>query len=317
MTPIWEVHMPGKESNRPKSPYYKVELNEEKGYLEYTKDESPPVKDDAKWEAARKFAKRCDNAVYLTSKLLLQLKSDQLSEYKARRRAYILEVLKVARAGLEQGDLDGANSELDTFEWQFVDFEGPEVRQRFLYKTLTFALVLGAISLLLGLSIASVANYVTWVTNTTSMESMPPSEVTFLVGVLKALSFIFVGNCLGVVFSAFTRNFNMNFQNLGNFDAAGLRPSLRFIFVAVLSVIVATFLQQGIISICFVSYCLDESFIMNAADTGVKVVEFAVPALDPVKCIVIGIICGLADIAITRLLTDSIGKATDKTQATP
>jgi hypothetical protein len=297
--------------------YYKVTHNEEKDYLEYTRDERSTISDTAKWKAALNLTKRCDNAVYLTSKLLVALKGEMQLAYKVRRRGYIAEILQYARAGLEKGDLDGANSDLDTFEAQFVDFEGPAVRQRFLNKTLIFAAALGVICLILGLSIVSVAEFFKWLTASVSNHWNLYWAMVLPQDPLQALLFIFVGNSLGVVFSAFTRNLNMNFQNLGKFDAAGLKPSLRFIFVAVISTVVATFLQQKIIKVCFGSYCLDESFFFQSAANGVKSIEPAVIAVDPMKCIVIGIICGLADIAITGLLTDAVGKATDKAQGRP
>lgn len=288
--------------------YYTVSLNQEKDYLEYRIVEKSSVSDAEKWKAALRFRQRCDNAIYRTSKILVGFKPSLQEEYKRRRRGYISEILLFARAGLEFGDIDGANSDIDTFEAQFVDFEGPSVRNRFLNKTLTFAVWLGAISLLLGLSIESVAELASWGTGKISnywdlkWETIIPKEP------MQVLFFVFVGNSLGVVLAAFTRNLDMNFQNLGTFDAAGLKPSSRFIFVAVLSAIVATFLQQKIITICVGSYCLDQTFFLKAVDS----TEIAV---NPMKCIVIGIICGLADIAITGILTDTVGKATDKTQA--
>jgi hypothetical protein len=303
--------MPDKQAADGLAIYYRVLLNEEKDYLEYTKVENSSVTDVEKWKAALNFRQRCDNAIYRTSKILAGFKPTLQEQYKLRRRGYINEILLFARAGLQAGDLDGANSDIDTFEAQFVDFEGPSVRRRFLNKTLTFAVWLGVVSLIFGLSIDNLAVFLGWVTEKISSYWGLSWETVVPKNPLQVLFFVFVGNSLGVVLAAFTRNLDMNFQNLGNFDAAGLNPSLRFIFVGVVSAVLITFLHQKIISICVGSYCLNQTFYFKAAEAAAESVTVAV---DPMKCIVIGIICGLADIAITGILTDTVGKATDKTQ---
>lgn len=275
--------------------YYKVIRDPETDYFKYIKSENSNIEDSSKWQNALRLRQRCDDAVFRTSKLLIQLKGSRQEEYRERRRGYIDEIEIFACSGLEHGDLEGANADLDTFERQFVDFEGPSVRQRFLFKTLHFAFVLGLLSLAIGLMIDPIAPLFSQGTPVPILHSIAvvPKEA------FSAIMFILVGNCLGVVFSAFTRNLNMNFQNLGNFDAAGLKPSLRFVFVAILSSVVAVFLQQKLFKICFGgAYCLDESFVLSG--------------VDPMKCIVIGIICGLADVLVTRILTDTVGEASNK-----
>ena len=279
--------------------FYRVSRPDDHDFLQYTKMPESNAFDPTEWAKALKIRQRCDDAVFRTNMLLVQIKGKRREEYKARRRRYIEEIEEFARAGLELGDLDGAISDLDTFETQFVDFEGPSVRRRFLKKTLWYALCAGSLFLLLGL----VTNNLSEIAKLFPAEN-PSGLAIRIVDILphqaiSAVLFIFVGACIGVVLSAFTRNLDMNFENLGNFDAAGLHPSLRFIFVGVLSVVAAIFLQQDLISICFRGdYCFDKTFVE--------------PDVMPMKCIVIGIICGLGDAVITRILTETVNKAKSK-----
>ncbi|MEP4769012.1 MAG: hypothetical protein ABJY83_13990 [Roseibium sp.] len=287
--------MPKTESEPQVVHFYTVRAETETGALTYEKSIKSPITDNADWVKALNFRQRCDNAIFRTNVLLNQLSGEKKQEYKARRSKYLEEIVSFARAGLENGDIDGADSEIETFEAQFVAFEGPIVRHRFLSNTLLCAVILGLASLFLGLSRAGFEQLSIWNSQiaTKNFFTVPISDIPL--DIVEAFLFIYFGCCLGVALAAFTRNLNMTFENLGSFDAAGLRPGLRFTYVGVLSFVLAVFLYEKIFKVCLGTFCLDETFLS--------------PDLNRGKCIIIGIICGLADIMVTRVLSETINKS--------
>lgn len=283
--------------------FYKVEKHENhENYtiLKYTRFYNENTSTN-EIQNALKLKQRCDDAIFRTNFLLSNLKNFDKTNFIQRKDSYINEIIIYAKNGLESGDIIGANDELDTFERQFVDFEGPPIRQKFLSKTLSFSFIFGSSFLIAALSIYLIDFSLNKILN-----NIWGIRVRLPIEPIKAFLLIIAGTSLGVSLSAFTRNLNMNFQNLGKFDSSGLNPSFRFVFVMILSIVFAIFLHQDIITICFGgNYCLDKKFIEKDGNI----------IADEMKCIIMGIICGLGDVIITRLLTETVSRAENKPKA--
>ncbi len=225
---------------------------------------------------ARQFMARADAAVYQVQKLV-----DQKRDHFKR---YLREIEGYAKTALERGDIEIANIGMDTFETLFVDFEGPRLRKHYITTMLIWAVSIACVALVSTLLFQKVQTI-------DVLTGVAESRNHFLMPAL----FIIVGVSLGVTFSAFARNLELHFKTLGRFDASGLDPMARFVYCTIIAAVFSIFLKDGFLKVCVSNYCLDNEFSTNY-----------------LKCIVIGILCGFSDIIISRLLSDTMGKAATK-----
>jgi hypothetical protein len=203
-------------------------------------------------------------------------KVKRLIQAPDKRAQYLRMLTSYAERGLQEGDVKNASAALDQFEKQFVDEEGPVFRAKYVASTLWTALyVLGgivALSILYGL--------IKW-----TWPTLIPSDEEII---RTALAIAF-GICLGVSFFAFVRNLNLTFDQLGNFDPANLSAVLRFSLVGIIAMILCVLLSAGLVK-------LDVA--------GVKFEEYL---SNPLTAIILGMVCGYSDAAITRTLTGVLG----------
>ena len=96
---------------------------------------------------------------------------------------------------------------------------------------------------------------------------------------------VVIGICLGVSFFAFVRNLNLTFASLGHFDPANLSTVLRFSLVGIIALILCIVLQAGLVKL---------------EVAGLKLEEFMQHRL---TAIILGMVCGYSDAAITKTLT--------------
>jgi hypothetical protein len=236
--------------------------------------------------------KACGKAVTpeaLTFLEQLELAEKQISDKYVildnyQRDLYRTELLSYAQTGLEYGDVPTGRAALSWFEKRVADEVGPALRRRHIIVTLKMSALIGLPSALIALAVP---------------HFIPPSpdfpylrETTLLQTVLWML----VGNCLGIVFFAFVRNLEIRFDQLSKFDPAKLEPWLRFCLVAVTTAIFAVLLGAGVLQVGIGGKLLND-FISN-----------------PLICIVVGVLAGYSDTAITALLTGALRPDT-KTQA--
>jgi hypothetical protein len=195
-----------------------------------------------------------------------------------RLQSYRTQLASIARFGLEEGDIKSAVAALDLVAEQFVNEEGPSIRQKFVSTTLNWAcgIAVFAFCLFGVLNLPSVKSII---------DNVLPSEVGWENASLTTLCLV-LGVCLGVTFFAFARNLNMTFESLGHFDPAALSAPLRFMLVGTVTALACLFMGLGLLEIKI---------------GGVNLAEFA---KFPTVAILVGVICGYADVTITGMLTN-------------
>jgi hypothetical protein len=213
------------------------------------------------------FAGRVDKAISKVKRLI---------QAPDKRAQYLRTVSSHAERGLQEGDIKNASAALDQFEKQFVEEEGPAFRAKYVASTLRTALyVLGCIVML---SILYTLIKSTW-------PSTWPTLIPWDEKIIPTALAVAFGICLGVSFFAFVRNLNLTFDQLGNFDPANLSAVLRFSLVGIIAVILCVLLSAGLVKVDI---------------AGVKFEEYM---NQPLTAIILGMICGYSDAAITRTLT--------------
>jgi putative flippase GtrA len=196
-------------------------------------------------------------------------------EQEHKLSQYLRMLISYARKGLEEGDIKGANSALDSFEAEFVDEEGPAFRSAYVSSTLWTALYTFFGALLLGILYKAVTSH--W----PDYASYFKVDDNFIPTVLAVV----IGICLGISFFAFVRNLSLTFASLGHFDPANLSSVLRFSLVGIIALILCIVLQAG---------------LLKLEVAGLKLEEFMQHRL---TAIILGMVCGYSDAAITKTLT--------------
>jgi putative flippase GtrA len=196
-------------------------------------------------------------------------------EQQHKLTQYLRMLVSYAKKGLEEGDVKGANSALDLFETEFVDEEGPSFRSAYVSSTLWTALYTFFGALLLGLIYEAASSH--W----PDYASYLKMDDNFIPTALAVV----IGICLGISFFAFVRNLNLTFSALGHFDPANLSTVLRFSLVAIIALMLCIVLQAGLVKL---------------EVAGLKLEEFMQHRL---TAIILGMVCGYSDAAITKTLT--------------
>ena len=219
-------------------------------------------------EDVSSFVARVDKAINKVRRLI----------QGTEKRDHYLEMLaSYAQRALEQGDIKSATAVLDQFENQFVEEEGPAVRAKYVTSTLWTALYL-----LAGIALVFIVQ--TTITklwpDTVSGQWQRWSDIT------SAAVAVAFGICVGISFFAFAKNLTLTFDQLGNFDPASLSPVLRFSLVAIIAFILCLLLSAELVNV----------------EIGTSV-NFKNYLTEPITAIILGVVCGYSDAAITRTLT--------------
>jgi hypothetical protein len=184
-----------------------------------------------------------------------------------------------AELGLEEGDIKSANSGLERFEAQFVEEEGPVFRSEYVSSTLRMAIYTFVGASMLGIAYTYTA---TW-PDFAKFDNFIPAVLSVVMGI-----------CLGISFFAFVRNLNLTFDSLGHFDPANLSTVLRFLLVGIIALILCIVLKAGLIKFEVAGLKLDEFMDKDHKLTAV----------------ILGMICGYSDAAITRTLSGVLNQKT-------
>jgi hypothetical protein len=214
------------------------------------------------------------------------VQDDKVCVDAARRASYAAQILSYGQTGLEHGDLDTANTALDWFERRVTDTEGPEIRKRHILATLRLAAFIGIPAALVGL----------WLDH-----NIPTMKDDWLVEVklMRAALLLLTGNALGIVFFAFARNLDLKFDQLSKFDPANLEPALRFTLVWIITVIFAILLYPKVLIVALGSHELNDFFD------------------DPLMAVIVGILSGYSDGAVSKLLAGVLNNPQSKGSPPP
>ena len=227
---------------------------------------APPWLENPVPPDVRTFLDRLENAC---RKVGLLVKGEEA------RKHHFAALESHAKHGLEEGQISNATLALGHFEAEFVAEEGPAIRKRHLTATLRTALLIVVGVGLLKLLLPQVAQ--------AYAEHLPPLAVAN--GFMATIMFLAIGICLGVVFFAFIRNLTLSFDSLGNFDTAHLSPWLRFTLVGVITALLCILMSAGLIKLEI---------------NDLKLYEYRTNVY---AALLVGILCGYSDTAITQLLT--------------
>jgi hypothetical protein len=228
--------------------------------------QAPPWAPHPMPEEVIAFASRVDKTINKVKRLIKQ---------PEKQRQYLRMLISYAQHGLAEGDIKGANSALDIFETHFVEEEGPVFRSAYISSTLWTAIYTFIGASVLGITYTATSAY--W-PNYVSFFKMDDNFIPTVLSVV-------IGICLGISFFAFVRNLDLTFDSLGHFDPANLSSVLRFSLVGIIALILCILLSAGLIKLQV---------------GGLKLDEFMDHRL---TAIILGIICGYSDAAITRTLT--------------
>jgi hypothetical protein len=245
--------------------YYAVSL-EKDDYLEL---KTPPWAPVPIPEDAVALSVRADRTISKVKRLIAS------ADQQHKLSQYLRMLISYARKGLEEGDIKGANSALDSFEAEFVDEEGPGFRSTYVSATLWTALYA-----FIGASVLGIAY-------TATSSHWPGSLAYFKMDddFIPTVLSVVIGICLGISFFAFVRNLNLTFDTLGHFDPANLSSVLRFSLVGIVALILCIVLQAGLVKL---------------EVAGLKLEDFMQHRL---TAVILGMVCGYSDAAITKTLT--------------
>ena len=201
---------------------------------------------------------------------------------RARRETYMKAIDGAARSAFEGGNLTTAKLGLDSVKANIVEWEGPEIRKRYLGATVRLFGLSGIVALLVLIAVKNASM--------SYLSMIPPHALR----IIETGSCLMIGVSLGIVLLAFVRNLELRFETLGAFDAAQLNPSMRLTFVTVLAAVFAIVLQQRILVIAIVNYELNSLFD------------------SPMVAVVVGILCGFADMIVANLISSMFEKTAAK-----
>ena len=120
-----------------------------------------------------------------------------------------------------------------------------------------------------------------------------------LVDKIRAATFVLFGCCLSVWLASMLRNRQVRWANLTLFDPHGFSPTIRVILVCAITFVFCLLLMLDVVSIGF---------------GGTQLKEFLnVPAL----AILVGLIGGLSEDAVTNLIVGRIGQLAEPTPTRP
>jgi hypothetical protein len=245
--------------------YYAVSLDNDNNL----QLQAPPWAPNPMPEEVVALAFRIDKTIGKVKRLL------KSPEQQHKLNQYLRVLLSYARKALGEGDIKSANSALDMFETEFVDEEGPVFRSTYVSSTLWTALYTFIGASVLGIVYTATSSYWPGYANFFKMDD------NFIPTVLSVV----IGICLGISFFAFVRNLNLTFDSLGHFDPANLSTVLRFSLVGIIALILCILLRAGLVKL---------------EVAGLKLEEFMEHRL---TAIILGMVCGYSDAAITRTLT--------------
>lgn len=205
-------------------------------------------------------------------------------EIKGKLKIYLDELLGIAFLGLEKGDIEAATSALDGFESRFVENESASAHNKYIVSTLKTTSIIFAITFYISL-LSLVSDWYISETIHSFFERFRLNANS-----LPTLLSLIIGICLGMSFFALVRAPNLTFDSIEHFDPGDLHSWLRFALVSMVSLITCILLSAGV-------------FKFEVA--GLKLEGFADNRL---TAVILGIMCGYSDVAITRALTGVLGQ---------
>ena len=231
---------------------------------------------------ANAFMNRIERTFIKATRLIEPTRKPE-EEIKGKLKIYLDELLGLAYLGLNKGELEAAASALDEFESRFVENEGASIRNKYIVTTLKTTSIVFAIMFLISLLILVSDLYIS--------QSVSEFFERFPLGAnfLPTLLSVIIGICLGMSIFALVRAPNLTFDSIEHFDPGDLQSWLRFALVSIVALITCILLSVGV-------------FKLEVA--GLKLEGFAD---HPLTAVILGIMCGYSDAAITRALTGVLG----------
>lgn len=196
------------------------------------------------------------------------------------RKGYQAAIDGAARSAFEGGNLNSARVALEAVKANVVETEGPEIRKKYLHATVG---LFGAAGVVAGMVVLIL-----------SQQPVLDKIPALLATLVATAGYVTIGIALGIILLAFVRNLELRFETLGAFDAARLNPLMRLVFVSVLAAVFCIVLQQRILVVAIIDYELN-SFLD-----------------EPMVAVVVGILCGFADMVVAGLLAGTLEKAASK-----
>lgn len=163
------------------------------------------------------------------------------------QREYVQELAAVARSGLEDGDLVVARESFNEFKSQFSLNEGVPIRARYLRRLSVIGAMLAVPAVLCGFS-------GTWFNLTNAPAPFP---------LFVPAGWILFGTVLGLLLAAYTRNREIKFENIGQFDPDNLTPLLRIMFLIIIAMVAAIMLSNRWVIVGLTDAILLNDFMKN------------------------------------------------------
>lgn len=203
-----------------------------------------------------------------------------------QRATFIEQIGGYARIGLEEGQFELAASGIASFRDEFARTVGMVLRGKYIKTMATIGSLVGFSALLIALFGPFILAYFTDET------TVARPDVKDSIQLATSALFIVVGVCIGAVLSAFVRNRQIAFANIGYFDQDSFDPKLRYLFLGVLAAVLAILLYKN-----WIVVGVAKDLLLNHFNT------------DPTIAVILGLVTGYAEPNVTKMVTSGLEAA--------
>jgi hypothetical protein len=205
----------------------------------------------------------------------------------AEKQAPLLEQIGgYARIGLEEGQFELATTGITAFQEEFARTVGLTLRADYIKSMAVLGGLIGGPALLLAMFGELTLGH--FVDQTDLGNEIMKTNIQLA----KSGLFIIIGLCIGAVLSAFIRNRQINFANVGYFDQDSLDPKLRYLFLGILAAALAILLYK--------------KWIIVGVTTSMTLNDFNTDAM---TAVVLGLVTGYAEPNVTKMVTGGLEAA--------
>ena len=210
---------------------------------------------------------------------------------RGHQRATLLEQIGgYARIGLEEGQFELASGGIASFRDEFARTVGVALRGKYIKAMAKIGSLIGFPALLIALFGPLILGHFV------DAQTIALPQVKQNIQLLTSGLLIVVGLCIGAVLSAFIRNRQITFANIGYFDQDSLDPWLRYLFLGILAAVLAILLYKN-----WIVVGVAKDLLLNHFND------------DPTIAIILGLVTGYAEPNVTKMVTNSLEAAKVRT----
>jgi hypothetical protein len=203
---------------------------------------------------------------------------------------FVEEIGGYARIGLEEGQFALATAGIASFQEEFARTAGVALRAQYIKSLAKLGALIGVPALLIAMFGGLILGHF--------VDAGDLTDETMKANIQLARSglFIVVGLCIGAVLSAFIRNRQITFANVGYFDQDSLDSRLRFLFLGMLAAALAILLYKK-----WIVVGVAKDLLLNDFNN------------DPMIAVILGLVTGYAEPSVTKMVAGGLDAAKTRT----